>query len=569
MILYDKKCNLLGMSRDVLGFLGYEDIEEFKTYTNDVADLFVNKSGYVYKFKNFSWIDYILHSGAPNKSALVKLKNGKEVESRIAIEEILLIDPLGDNQTLYKVDLFNSYFGEHANHSLQGSIANIASLHVATQTPPEEKMETPEEDIPPMDIEPEVPAFTPPFTEDMEEEEVKEEEVSFDNNDTLTIAQDYEDVLTDISTDYKEEEPVQKLKIDDSIFSSMHDEEDIEKEEEPTLSNKNNDVPTFETTSFHDTVFDHAEEDEPVSFNQKLPLDDFDISLTNESTEESETVLKDDPFATDEESPSTFVSFNETTHLTVQESEEEIDALDSKVLLKEHPLLEESEEDVPSIHIKNDLMPDLIDDLDESIEDTTDTPLIDQAVEALESQWNLDEAPVLIKESTKPPHPIKEDRTYLEDFSETDIFGTYDDDLNNETFDTQKASFDTYEEETFDSDLEPIVKEESVIESINHPSYLDDAADILGIDKETLTDLMKEYLDHIDIVSLALEDALMQHDEKTTKELIEQLQGVADNLRITPLSTILEQLALATPETSPAIFTQYQEIIHSLKEEIA
>lgn len=59
MILYDKECHLLGISKSILDFLGYEDIEEFKTYTNDVADLFQNRPGYIHRFKNFSWINYI------------------------------------------------------------------------------------------------------------------------------------------------------------------------------------------------------------------------------------------------------------------------------------------------------------------------------------------------------------------------------------------------------------------------------------------------------------------------------------------------------------------------------
>jgi len=104
VILYDKESNLLGMSKNVLDFLGYEDLEEFKTFTNDVADLFEQRSGYVYRFKNFSWINYVLHSGAPNKNAILRLKSNKEVEVRILIEEIFLIESTG-NEGFYKVDL--------------------------------------------------------------------------------------------------------------------------------------------------------------------------------------------------------------------------------------------------------------------------------------------------------------------------------------------------------------------------------------------------------------------------------------------------------------------------------
>jgi hypothetical protein len=92
------------MSKGVLDFLGYEDLEEFKTFTNDVADLFEQRPGYVYRFKNFSWINYVLHSGAPNKNAILHLKNNKDVEVRILIEEIFLIDN-SNNEGFYKVVL--------------------------------------------------------------------------------------------------------------------------------------------------------------------------------------------------------------------------------------------------------------------------------------------------------------------------------------------------------------------------------------------------------------------------------------------------------------------------------
>ena len=119
MILYDKECNLLGMSKSVLDFLGYESLEEFKTFTNDVADLFVQRSGYVYRFKNFSWINYALHSGAANKNAILRLKNNKEVEVRILIEEIFLIEST-ENELFYKVDLLPLQGHQPKSSSLDG-----------------------------------------------------------------------------------------------------------------------------------------------------------------------------------------------------------------------------------------------------------------------------------------------------------------------------------------------------------------------------------------------------------------------------------------------------------------
>lgn len=109
LILYDKRGLFLGMGRNELSFLGYEDIDEFKNYCNDFADLFVNKPGYIVKFKNFSWIDYALHSGIPIKKAIIKIKTGKEVETELSIGEIYLSEPIGNSDSLYCIELSNSF----------------------------------------------------------------------------------------------------------------------------------------------------------------------------------------------------------------------------------------------------------------------------------------------------------------------------------------------------------------------------------------------------------------------------------------------------------------------------
>jgi hypothetical protein len=90
LILYDKDARFLGVSADVLSVLGYEDINAFMTYNNDVADLFVNKQGYVHKFDNFSWISYVLNGSLPNKNVIIKTRNGNEIEASISITELFL-----------------------------------------------------------------------------------------------------------------------------------------------------------------------------------------------------------------------------------------------------------------------------------------------------------------------------------------------------------------------------------------------------------------------------------------------------------------------------------------------
>jgi len=108
LILYDKSGMFLGMGTQELSLLGYDDMEEFRNYHNDIADLFINKPGYIFKFKNFSWIDYTLHSGTPNRRVLIKTKNGREVDSALHIHEIFLTQELYGAKACFGVEFVSA-----------------------------------------------------------------------------------------------------------------------------------------------------------------------------------------------------------------------------------------------------------------------------------------------------------------------------------------------------------------------------------------------------------------------------------------------------------------------------
>ncbi len=110
MILYDQDFRFIGMSAETLTFLGYEDIDEFTSMHSDFSDLFVKKEGYVHKFENFSWIHYVLYSGAANKKAYVSRKNGEEVCVDITIKEVFLNHTYDGLRTIYSVKLINENF---------------------------------------------------------------------------------------------------------------------------------------------------------------------------------------------------------------------------------------------------------------------------------------------------------------------------------------------------------------------------------------------------------------------------------------------------------------------------
>ena len=208
MILYSKSGEFLGIGKEELSFLGYEDLEEFKNTNNDVADLFVNKPGFIFKFKNFSWIDYALHSGAPKKSVILKLKTGNEVETAIKIKELFLNNPK-DNEEIY-------YCIEFANVMTQNNqMSTETSFIKATPTPSSPEHIKIEEDI--------------IKEEKTEEPDAEEEKIEKPNILTSSLDDDFKDDIkekTSISFDnvaVKEEETPFKLKIDDNSFEEEKD----------------------------------------------------------------------------------------------------------------------------------------------------------------------------------------------------------------------------------------------------------------------------------------------------------------------------------------------------------
>lgn len=74
MLLYNQRKEFIGIDEDDLKGLDFQNIAELQNESHDFADLFVKKPGFIHNFKNFSWIDFILHSESDESKAIIHAK---------------------------------------------------------------------------------------------------------------------------------------------------------------------------------------------------------------------------------------------------------------------------------------------------------------------------------------------------------------------------------------------------------------------------------------------------------------------------------------------------------------
>jgi HPt (histidine-containing phosphotransfer) domain-containing protein len=84
VLLYNNKQEFIGIDDEGLRLLNYSSLEELLSVCSDVADLFANEPGYIHNFKNFGWIDFLLHADSDASSAIVH-GNGRTFSCRLSV----------------------------------------------------------------------------------------------------------------------------------------------------------------------------------------------------------------------------------------------------------------------------------------------------------------------------------------------------------------------------------------------------------------------------------------------------------------------------------------------------
>jgi len=197
LLLYNQRKEFVGIDEDDLSNLDFQNINELQSESHDFADLFVKKPGYIHNFKNFSWIDFILHSEAEEAKAIVHAK-GKNYTCTIHITPFhFSSEEAGYAVILKNLRALKGAEDAQASKDLQnaGGIQSTPAPSIPESRPVPEKIETPsftDQSQPELDISLDDIQVSDEVTQDpaedistptMAEESPVQELPSFENND--------------------------------------------------------------------------------------------------------------------------------------------------------------------------------------------------------------------------------------------------------------------------------------------------------------------------------------------------------------------------------------------------
>ncbi|MFZ5375646.1 MAG: hypothetical protein ACOZBX_08920, partial [Campylobacterota bacterium] len=142
MLFYNHKQEFIGLDEDALKLLNYTSLEELLTVCSDVADLFAKEPGYIHNFKNFGWIDFLLHADSESNSAIVHA-NGRTFSCTLHVHKLYLCE--APSETGYMVEMLHvqSMSAEEFKPHTLSPRPIIVSKPIAAESTPEPFVETP------------------------------------------------------------------------------------------------------------------------------------------------------------------------------------------------------------------------------------------------------------------------------------------------------------------------------------------------------------------------------------------------------------------------------------------
>jgi HPt (histidine-containing phosphotransfer) domain-containing protein len=111
MLLYNQNQEFIGINDEGLRLLNYTSLEELLGVCTNVADLFANQPGYIHNFKNFSWIDFLLHADIDGSSAIVHA-NGRVFSCQLSVSLLHLCESPTKNSYMIEMSHIKTLSGE-------------------------------------------------------------------------------------------------------------------------------------------------------------------------------------------------------------------------------------------------------------------------------------------------------------------------------------------------------------------------------------------------------------------------------------------------------------------------
>lgn len=183
MLLYNQRKEFIGIDEDDLHGLDFKNIAELQNESHDFADLFVKKPGYIHNFKNFSWIDFILHAESDESKAIIHAK-GKNYSCALHITPFhFTADESGYAIIIRSLRALKGAADAEATQNLDaaGGIQATPAPSIPTPAPiPAQESFSPELDISLDDIQMNEPDVVPSFSEP--ENEAQPELPSFESD---------------------------------------------------------------------------------------------------------------------------------------------------------------------------------------------------------------------------------------------------------------------------------------------------------------------------------------------------------------------------------------------------
>jgi len=93
VLIYKNDGTLSFISQKTLKLAGYDDISQFLDEYSDFSELFIKKPGYIYNFKNFSWISFLKNANnMEQKRVLIGTRDNATYECSLELELLFPVD---------------------------------------------------------------------------------------------------------------------------------------------------------------------------------------------------------------------------------------------------------------------------------------------------------------------------------------------------------------------------------------------------------------------------------------------------------------------------------------------